>query len=220
MTSRHDGDADFVEGVGGLPPIHFLNLRILRDVFAGEARADAERDGKSGTPSGGNAAQSGDVEMIVVVVALQDQVDSGKLIEMDSGGAVARRTDPRERAGAMRPDGIAEDVEAFELDQERGMSDEGGADFSVVDAFGRSGAWRRGNPFAPWCGSAREQPFEHACGAVHAALRRGVARIEKMLPIEVVGNRPAIKWHLESSCVTSRWRRWLSHLPQALPARL
>src|ERR1700723_2305970 len=152
MTSRHDGDADFVEGVGGLPPIHFLNLRILRDGFAGEARADAERDGKSGTPSGGNAAQSGDVEMIVVVVALQDQVDSGKLIEMDSGGAVARRTDPRERAGAMRPDGIAEDVEAFELDQERGMSDEGGgAGFRICcrrcwracDASGRPNSDRR-----------------------------------------------------------------------------
>src|ERR1700691_1801830 len=129
MAGGHGGDADFVEGVGGLPPIHFLNLRILRDAFAGEARPDAERDGKSGTPAGGNAAQSRDVEMIVVVVALQHQVDCGKLIEMDPGGAVARRTDPRERTGAMRPDGIAENVEAFELNQERGMSDEGGAIF-------------------------------------------------------------------------------------------
>src|ERR1700689_2124655 len=140
MTGGNGGDADFVEGVGGLPPIHFLNLRFLRNALGGEARADAERDGKSGIPLGGNAAQSGDVEMIVVVVALQDQIDCGELIEVNARGAVARRTDPGERAGAMRPDGIAENVEAFELDQERGMPDEGGADFSVVDTFGRSGA--------------------------------------------------------------------------------
>jgi hypothetical protein len=55
---------------------------------------------------------------------------------------------------------------------------------------------------------------------VHAPLRRGVARIEKMLTIEVVGNGPAVKWHLKLSCVTSRWRRWLSDLLQALLARL
>src|SRR5580693_2144177 len=163
MTGGHGGDANFVEGVGGLPPIHFLNLCILRDAVSAEARAKAKRDGKSGTPLGGNAAQRGRGKMIVVVMALQHQVDCGKLIKMDSGGAVARRTYPGERAGAMRPDGIAENVEAFELNQERGMSDEGGADFSVVGAFGRSGAWRRVNPFAPRCGSAREQPFEHAC---------------------------------------------------------
>ncbi len=140
MAGGNGRDANFVEGIGGLPPIHFLNLRILRDAIGGEARADSERDGKSRLPPGGDPAQRGQIEMIVVVVALQNQINGGKLIEVNSRGAVARRPDPGKRAGAMRPDGIAQNVQAFELNQQRGMADERGADFSVVDAFGRRGA--------------------------------------------------------------------------------
>ncbi len=116
MAGGNGRDADFVEGVGGLPPIHFLNLRILRDAVGGEARADSERDRESRLPPGGNAAQRGQVEMIVVVVTLQDQINGGKLIEVNSWGAVAGRPDPGKRAGAMGPDGIAKNVQAFELD--------------------------------------------------------------------------------------------------------
>ena len=195
MACGDGGDANFVESVGGLPPIHFLNLRILRDAFDGEARADAEWDGEGGIPLGGDTAQSGDVEMIVVVVALQDQIDCGELIEVNAGGAVSRRSDPGKRTGAMRPDGIAENVQAFELDQERGMSDESGADFSIVDAFWGSRARRRVNPFTPGRAAASEQPFEHASRAVHTALRRGVARIVKVLAVEMVGGRTAVEWH-------------------------
>jgi len=116
MACLDGGDANFVEGVGGLPPIHFLDLRILRDAFGGEARAHAERDGKRGLPLGRDATQRGHIEMIVVVVALQNQINGGKLIEIDAGGAMARRSNPGKRARAMRPDGIAKNVEAFELD--------------------------------------------------------------------------------------------------------
>src|SRR5580692_6914704 len=149
MARGNGGDGNFVEGVRGLPPIHFLNLRILRDALSGEARTDAERDGKSWMPLRADATRSGQVKMIVVVVTLQHQVDGGKLVEMDSGRAVARWSNPGKRAGAMRPDGIAENIQAFELDEERGMSDKRYTDFSVVDAFGRSGARRRVDPFAP-----------------------------------------------------------------------
>ena len=116
MAGRDGGDANFVEGVRRLPPIHFLNLRILRDSFGGEARAYAERNGESRLPLGGDATQRGHIEMIVVVVALQNQINGGKLIEVNSGGAVARRSNPGKRAGAMGPDGIAKDVQAFQLD--------------------------------------------------------------------------------------------------------
>ena len=76
-------------------------------------RADAERNRESRLPLGGDAAQRGHIEMIVVVVALQNQINCGKLIEVNSGRAVARRSNPGERAGAMGPDGIAKDVQAF-----------------------------------------------------------------------------------------------------------
>jgi len=149
MGGGNGGDGNFVEGIGGLPPIHFLNLRVACDAWRCEAGADAERDGKIGAPAGGDAAQGGKVEMIVVVVTLEHEIDGGKLVEMNTGGAVARRSDEGEGAGAMGPDGIAENVEAFKLDEDGGMSDEGNVDFSVVNAFGRSGAGRRVNPFAP-----------------------------------------------------------------------
>src|SRR5271156_6956655 len=177
MGGGNGGDGNFIEGIGGLPPIHFLNLREACDAWRGEAGADAERDGKIGAPAGGDAAQGRKVEMIVVVVTLEHEIDGGKLVEMNTGGAVARRSDEGEGAGAMGPDGIAENVEAFELDKDGGMSDEGNVDFSVVNAFGRSGAGRRVNPFAPGGRAASEQPLEGASAAMHG----GDTRIEKML---------------------------------------
>jgi hypothetical protein len=211
MASGDGGDANFVEGVGGLPPVHFLNLRILCNTFGGEARADAERNRESRPPLRADATQRGHIEMIVVIVTLQNQINGGKLIEVNSRRAVARRSDPGKRAGAMGPDGIAKNIEALHLDQKRGMADERGADFSVVYAFGWSGTRRRVNPFAPGRGPASAQPFEDA----GAAVRHGghaVARIEKMLAVEVVGNRSAIKWHLGLGCVNSPWQRWLLEL--------
>ena len=88
------------------------------------------------------------------------------------------------------------------------MADEGGADFSVGDAFGRSGAWGRVNPFAPGCGPASEHPFEDAAGAVR---HRGhaIARIEEMFAVEVVGAGSAIEWHLGLGCVISPRQRSL-----------
>ena len=91
------------------------------------------------------------------------------------------------------------------------MAYERGADFSAVDALGRSGARRRVNPFAPGRGSASEHPLEDAATAVRHG-GHAVAWIEKMFAVEVVGNRSAIKWHLGLGCAISpRWR-WLLEL--------
>src|SRR5208282_4690006 len=97
------------------------------------------------------------------------------------------------------------------------MADEGGADFSVVNAFGRSSTGRRFNPFAPGCGSASKHPFEDAAGAVRHG-GHAVARIEKMFAVEVVGAGSAIKWHLGLGCVISPWRRspWELWAPNAI----
>src|ERR1700689_1460527 len=86
------------------------------------------------------------------------------------------------------------------------MADEGSADFPVVDALGRSRARRRVIPFAPGCPSASEQPLEDAAPAVrHVGC--AITWIEKMLAIEMIGSRPAIKWHLGLGCAISPWRR-------------
>ena len=86
------------------------------------------------------------------------------------------------------------------------MADEGGADFPVVDALWRSGAWRGVNPFAPGRGSAREQPFEDAATAVRH-VGHAVTWIEKMFAVEMVGDRAAIEWHRWLSCFTAPWLR-------------
>ena len=88
------------------------------------------------------------------------------------------------------------------------MADEGGADFSIVDAFGRSRAGRRVNPFAPDRGAASDQPFKCA-GATRRHGVHAVAWIEKVFAVEVIGNRSAIKWHLGLGCVISPRQRSL-----------
>ena len=85
------------------------------------------------------------------------------------------------------------------------MADKRGTDFPVVDTFGRSGARRRVNPFAPGCGSAREHPFEDAATAVRH-VGHAVAWTEKVFAVEMVGAGSAIKWHLGSGCVISPWQ--------------
>ena len=71
------------------------------------------------------------------------------------------------------------------------MADERGADFSVVDALGRSGTRRRVNPFAPRCGPASEQPFEDAATAVRHG-GHAVTWIVKMFAVEMIGDRAAV----------------------------
>src|SRR5579863_10278939 len=94
MPRGNGSHRNFVDGVSGLPPIHFLNLRIARDAIRGQARADTERNGKSRMPLRADAAQRGNVKMIVMVVALQHQINRRKLVEMNSWSAVARRSNP------------------------------------------------------------------------------------------------------------------------------
>src|ERR1700723_2472422 len=97
------------------------------------------------------------------------------------------------------------------------MADERSADFPVVDALGRSRARRRVNPFAPGRPSASEQPLEDAGPAVRH-VGGAITWIEKMLAVEMIRSRPAIKWHLGLGCAISPWRRSPSELRRVRPA--
>ena len=157
---------------------------------------DAERDGEIWFPLRGKATERGDVEMIVVVVALEHEIDFRKVVKRNAGRAMALGAGERNGAGALRPDGIAENVDAIHLDQERGVADEGDADGSVGDAVGRDGAGGGVNPFAPRAGLAVGEPFEQAAGTQRTA----VGRIEEMFAVEMVGGRAAVEFHSECRC--------------------
>ena len=78
----------------GLPPVQFGDLGIGGDFFRQQAAGHAERHGKFGFPLRGDAAESRHVEMIVVVVALQHQIDFWKVLERNARGAVPLRAGP------------------------------------------------------------------------------------------------------------------------------
>ena len=96
---------------------------------------------------GSEAAEGGDVEVIVVIVALEDEIDFRKMLKENARGAMAFRAGEGNWAGAFGPDGIAENVDAVHLDEDRGVADESDADGSAADAVGRDGAGGGGNIF-------------------------------------------------------------------------
>ena len=72
---------------------------------------------KSRLPLRSDATLRRHVEMIVVIVTLQNQINRGQMLEKNARRAVPGRTYPGKRAGALRPDGITKNVQAFHLDQ-------------------------------------------------------------------------------------------------------
>jgi hypothetical protein len=191
MAGRNGGDADGIGKLGGLPPIEFGDLGIDGNFFGDQSWSDAERNSEVRFPLAHEAAESGHVEMVVMIVALQYEMNFGEMFEANAGRAMASGTGKRNRAGALRPDGIEQDVDSFELQQDGGVADEGGANGTVIDAFGRNGAGRSVYPLAPRTGLAIGQPLEQAGADARLAARR----IVEMFAVEMVGRRAAIKFH-------------------------
>ena len=69
----------------------------------------------------------GRVHVVVVVVGDENGVDLREVGESDSGWIVTARAECFERADAIGPDGIDEDVDAGGLDEKRGVADVGDA---------------------------------------------------------------------------------------------
>src|ERR1700727_3219002 len=98
--------------------------------------------------------------MIVVIVALEDEVNFGKMLEQNAGRAMTFRTDPGHRAGAFRPDRIAKNIDGVELDEQGRVADERDANGTAADAIGRNRARRCVNPLAPRTRFAIGPPLE------------------------------------------------------------
>ena len=75
--------------------------------------------------------------MVVVPVADQDGVDGREVIEGNGRGADTTRTGESDRADALAPDGVGENVQAArELEQKRAVADEGCRDLARFHAGG------------------------------------------------------------------------------------
>lgn len=142
----------------------------------------------------GEAAKGGEIEVIVVVVAEEDNVDARKIFKADAGRAITAGAYEAEWAGAVGPDGISENVDAAKLEEERGVVDHGDAEFVGSDGGGRFGgddvvneaAWGR-------FGRAVEFPAEDIAEA------KGLGRVgvEEATTVEVgrVCNCAGEAWH-------------------------
>ena len=104
-----------------IAPIEFVHGA---DAVGPQQTGYAERNDELGLAAIRQPAQGGEIQMIVVVVAEEHDIDAGKIVEPHAWRAAAARTDPGERTGPLRPDGIGQDVEAALLEQHSGMVDE------------------------------------------------------------------------------------------------
>src|SRR5271154_537107 len=101
MESGDGSDADGIGEFCRLPPVEFGDLGVGGNFFGDEACGHAERDGEIWFPLRGDAAQGGHVEMVVMVMALEDEIDFRELVERDTGSAMTFWSHPGKGAGAI-----------------------------------------------------------------------------------------------------------------------
>ena len=137
----------------------------------------------------GQLAQAEQVEVVVVVVADQNQVNRRQLVEAQAGRVITLRADKFERAGAFAPQRVGEDVQAVLLDQQGGVIDVGDVQFGAVhpaDDLGRH-LWA-GLRHPLHLRRAAEPPLEHIA---QAFMGLGF-EVVKTFAIEMVAAGPAV----------------------------
>ena len=65
------------------------------------------------------------VQVVVMVMADENDINRRQMFKLQSGRAMSLRADPTNRAGALRPDRVGQDVDALHLNKHRCMIDEG-----------------------------------------------------------------------------------------------
>lgn len=128
MLNFSEGDFEIGSDLGAFPPVEFGG-EVL--VFKATGHAKAGED--LGLVSCDEFVEAGEVQVVVVIVADDDDVDLREFIEGDAGVVDSFGAGPSEWAYAFREDGIGEDVVATGLYQEGGVVDKGDADFFAFD---------------------------------------------------------------------------------------
>jgi hypothetical protein len=115
-------------------PIEFVG----RTSFSGfQVPADAEGSDELRLPPSSEPPQGGQIQVIVVIVAQQNDVDARKILPLNAWRSAAARTHPQQRACPFRPDRIRQDVDVFLLEQDGGMVDQRNRQFAMLNKGGR-----------------------------------------------------------------------------------
>ncbi len=176
--------------LGDLAPI--AGARIDLPIYAAKKRVVAERrQHRAGVPLR-ERLQRRRVHVVVVIVRDEDRVEIGQIVERDARRIDALRPEPRERAGALRPDGIDQDVHAHRLHEERRVADMRRAQPRALDPLRRLVG-----------GSCRKflRPRRSRALAKLPAQQVGAALVDEFaagkkepLAVEMIGGRAGIIW--------------------------
>ncbi len=127
------------------------------------------------------------IEMIVMVVADQNQIDRRKVLESNARWAMPSRSGKWEWRDALRPDRIGQDVDSIELQQCGRVIDEGDTQAALIDARRRWRAEQRVGSAAPLARLPVEHPLQERTPALPAALV-----VVESLAVEMIGHWAAI----------------------------
>jgi hypothetical protein len=136
----------------------------------------AERHDDAGPVSAPETRERAEVHVVVVVVADEDRVDGRQVVEGDAGRGVSRRPGKHQRAGALRPDWVEEDIEAVDLDEETRMTHERGAATTFFRPRRRSVRDGGRQCARPSGGAGAKLPAEHVGQAVVLVLLPGLKK--------------------------------------------
>ena len=117
--------------LAAVPPVE---LDDVGDAEIGEPRAQPERHVEARPVRLGQPLHRGLVQVVVVIVRDQHDVDGRQILEAHAGRRHPLGAGERQRAGALRPLRIGEDVHAGELDQQRRVADPGDGGLGLVRA--------------------------------------------------------------------------------------
>jgi hypothetical protein len=126
--------------------------------------------------------------MVVRAVGHQHRIDRRQRVERDAGIVDPFRSGKADRGGALRPHGIAQQVDTARLDEKARMADEADPDRCSGDAGGRMVRIGARRPFRPFFSASGGHPPQH----VEGAFRRRAMGVVEPGAVEMIRHRPVV----------------------------
>ena len=165
-----------------LLPIAFVHFD-LRVFFGDEVGVVERHQVADARLRGVQAADGGQIKMVVVIVRYQYPVDGREVGDVDAWGVDALGTGKAEGAGAFRPMRVEQDVNAGGLDEHGGVADEAQAELLALDALGGIVAEAVGGLAIPSAALAIEAPLQNIPEGLAVV---DAPRVEEAFAVEVV----------------------------------
>ena len=146
VLRRDGGHPDSLANAGGFPPVELVDVARSPSDEHGPV---GERHEDPGAVLGRETIERRDVQVIVVVMADERDVDRRKLLPCQTRGVDALRSREGDRARALRPDRIGQDVQPVHLDEDGRVVDERDAHRAAPDAVRGIGRRRDLRPLSP-----------------------------------------------------------------------